>query len=441
MNPSCVGRLHSVGVHDERLVTVHRFRLGHLLKTSLWFVPFLFVLGGTALSLLATAVDDGTLLPQSLTGDPTAALQILYLVSFSMLTLTGLVLSLVVVVVQLAMGVFSPRIVRQILQDRPSQCAIGLFAGTFAFAVLAMREVRTAQSGGSVPGLALVIGVLLVLVCIATLLWYLDHIGQSLRVAALVGWVADDTMTALDHVYPAGAVPADEPDQVVTRKSGVLFKVEHDRLVALAERSDCCLELQWAVGDYVPLGATVVRVVGDPGGLAHREVLKCLALGPERTMNQDVAYGIRMLVDIAERSLASGPFDDPTTAVQAIDRLHDILRQLVRRPLHSGLYHDQNGAVRLSVPTMRWDGYVRVAFEEITQAGAGSPQVARRLKSALADLLSVAAPERRAPLERQLAMLEALFAAASTSEDRAVGLVADPSGIGSAVDLITAPHR
>lgn len=166
-------------------------------------------------------------------------------------------------------------------------------------------------------------------------------------------------------------------------------------------------------------------------------MIKCLALGPERTMNQDVAYGIRMLVDIAERSLASGPFDDPTTAVQAIDRLHDILRQLVRRPLHSGLYRDQNGAVRLSVPTMRWDGYVRVAFEEITQAGAGSPQVARRLKAALEDLLSVAATERPAPLERQLAMLERLFAAATTSEDRAAGLVADPSGIGSAVDLIT----
>lgn len=86
---------------------------------------------------------------------------------------------------------------------------------------------------------------------------------------------------------------------------------------------------------------------------------------------------------------------------------------------------------------MRWDGYVRVAFEEITQAGAGSPQVARRLKAALEDLLSVAATERRAPLERQLAMLERLFAAATTSEDRAAGLVADPSGIGSAVDLIT----
>jgi hypothetical protein len=90
---------------------VKRFRIGHYLKTSLWLLPVLFVLAGVALSLITTSIDDGSLIPQSITGDPTAALQILYLISFSMLTLTGLVLSLVVVVVQFAMGIFSPRIV------------------------------------------------------------------------------------------------------------------------------------------------------------------------------------------------------------------------------------------------------------------------------------------------------------------------------------------
>ncbi|WP_344341548.1 DUF2254 family protein, partial [Streptomyces rhizosphaericus] len=121
--------------------TVRRFRWGHYLKTSLWVVPLGCVVVGAATSVLTTSVDDGTLVPQSISGDPNAALQILYLIAFSMLTLTGLVLSLLVVAVQLAMGTFSPRIVRQILQDRPSQAAIGLFAGTFTHAMLAMRAV------------------------------------------------------------------------------------------------------------------------------------------------------------------------------------------------------------------------------------------------------------------------------------------------------------
>lgn len=422
---------------------MRRFRLGHYLKTTLWFVPLLFVLAGIILSLVTTSIDDGSMIPQSITGDPAAALQILYLISFSMLTLTGLVLSLVVVVVQLAMGVFSPRIVRQILQDRPSQAAIGLFAGTFAHSVLAIRKVRTVPGGGSVPGLAVIVALVLVLSCIATLVWYVNHIGQSLRVAALVGWVAEDTIKALDEVYPDhGAGQKLSPELIANPCSGVVFKIDHQRLVALAERADCCLELLWAVGDFVPTGAPLLRVVGDPHRLARHDVVRSIALGPERTMNQDVAYGIRMLVDIAERSLAAGPFDDPTTAVQAIDRLHDILRQLIGRPLHSGRHHDAKGTLRLLAPSMRWEGYVRLAFDEIRQTGAASPQVTRRLMSALDDLLAVAPPERRPPLERQRELLTELAGGtAPNAADRHAAVVPDPSGLGSAVELVTATHQ
>lgn len=420
-----------------------RFRIGHYLKTSLWFVPLLCLLGGIVLSLVTTAVDDGTMVPQSVAGDPTAATQILYLIAFAMLTLTGLVLSLLVVVVQLAMGVFSPRIVRQILQDRPSQLAIGLFAGTFAHALLAIREVRTTPDGGSVPGLAVVVAIVLVIGCIGTLVWYLNHIGQSLRVAALVGWVAEDTMKTLDHVYPDHGPEQDvAPDLVTNPRGGVVFKVEHDRLIALAEQADCCLVLLWAVGDFVPTGSALLRVVGDASRLSRKAAVSCVALGPERTLNQDVAYGIRMLVDIAERSLSAGPYDDPTTAVQAIDRLHDILRQIVRRPLHSGSYLDSAGVHRLSVPTMRWDGYVRVAFDEIRQAGADSPQVSRRLVSALEDLLSVAPPDRRPALEHQLVLLgQQAGVGAPSHTDRRAAMTPDPSGLGSAADLVTGHER
>ncbi len=418
-----------------------RFRVSHHLKTSLWFVPLLCTLAGIALSLVTTAVDDGSLVPRSVSGDPAAALQILYLIAFAMLTLTGLVLSLLVLAVQLAMGTFSPRIVRQILQDRPSQAAIGLFAGTFAHAMLAMRAVETLPEGNTVPGLAVVVAIVLVLACIGTLVWYLNHIGQSLRTAALVAWVANDTVTTLERVYPdGGTAPELAPDLIAAPSSGVIFGIGHDRLVGLAERADSRLELLWAVGDYVPAGSALVRVVGARDRVSAKAVTGCVALGPERTMNQDVAYGIRMLVDIAERSLSAGPFADPTTAVQAVDRLHDILRQIARRPLHAGRYEGPSGTVRLLVPTMQWDGYVRLAFDEIRQAGAPSPQVARRLRAALLDLLTVAPPDRHAALERQLALLdEDVVAAPATDADRDAALAPDPSGLGSG-DAFVAPR-
>lgn len=422
-----------------------RFRIGHHLKTSLWVVPLLFVVGGIVLSLITTSIDDGRLIPQSVSGDPHAALQILYLISFAMLTLTGLVLSLLVVAVQLAMGTFSPRIVRQILQDRPSQSAIGLFAGTFAFSMLSMRAVHTTSADGTVPGLAVVVAIALVFCCIGTLVWYLNHIAQSLRTAALVGWVAGDTITTLDRVYPDhGSEPEVAPGLIPAPRSGVIFKIGYDRLIRLAERADCRLDLLWTVGDFVPVGSPLVRVAGEPAGLPHADVTKCIALGPERTLNEDVAYGIRMLVDIAERTLSSGPFQDPTTTVQAIDRLHDILRQVVRRPLHSGEYRDAGGVVRVRVPTLQWDGFVRLAFDEIRQAGAASPQVTRRLTAALKDLLSVAPPDRRPVLQRELALLhEQAARLAPNDADREAALEQDPAGIGSSAALVapTDGHR
>jgi uncharacterized membrane protein len=148
-----------------------------------------------------------------------------------------------------------------------------------------------------------------------------------------------------------------------------------------------------------------------------------------------------MLVDIAERSLSAGPFADPTTAVQAIDRLHDILRQVARRSLHSGIYEDATGTVRLLVPTLTWDGFVHLAFDEIRQAGAGSPQVSRRLCAALDDLLSVATPEQKPALHRQLTQLRQLVSeTAGTDSDRDMATLPDSSGIGSAAALVT-PSR
>src|SRR5690606_9560718 len=122
---------------------------------------------------------------------------------------------------------------------------------------------------------------------------------------------------------------------------------------------------------------------------------------------QDIAYGFRLLVDIAERSVSESPFQDPTTAVQAIDRLHDCLRQLAPREFPDGVHHDDGGAVRLVMPVMDWDAYVELAFEEIRLVGAASPQVARRIRAALEDLRTVAPPERRPAIDRELRLLRA----------------------------------
>lgn len=144
-----------------------------------------------------------------------------------------------------------------------------------------------------------------------------------------------------------------------------------------------------------------------------------------------------MLVDIAERCL-SDSFDDPTTAVAAVDRLHDCLRQLATRPFPSGEHHDGDGNLRLTVRVLDWSGFVELAFDEIRQAGSSSIQLTRRLKAALEDLKGVAPPDRQAPLDRQLRLLEGSFdGVAEDGQRRSTASTADGQGLGSGRDLRT----
>jgi uncharacterized membrane protein len=191
------------------------------------------------------------------------------------------------------------------------------------------------------------------------------------------------------------------------------------------------------LGDFVPEGADVFAVYGATR-TEDSELLHSLALGKERTLHQDFAYGLRMLVDVAVRSL-SQTMGDPTTAVQAIDRLHDCLRQLVVRPFPSGCHFGSGGRLRLVVPVLSWEGYVRLTMDELRYYAVSSIQVTRRLTAMLEDLLRVAPEDRRPPLEQQLQLLREMARTRFQGEDVEHALVADQQGVGSGADRILQP--
>lgn len=412
-------------------------KLAASVGSSLWFVPVMCVLAGAAISFGTISLDrafDYQAIPQVLVGRPTSANAVLTTIAVSMVSLATLVLTITMVVVQLAMGQFSPRIVQRILRDKPSQLAIGLFVATFVHAVLTVREVVDRGDGtGQVPGIAVSTSYLLVLASIAALVIYVHHIGQSLRVSALIELVGHETRKLVDRRYPdAGPPPPVDPEAprvVAARESGVVTMIGTDALVAEAERADCVLELVPTLGAFVPAGGPLFIVHGRPEDLDENRLLSALSLKLEPTLDEDVAYGMRLLVDIAERSLSESAFQDPMTAVQAIDRLHDILRQLARRPFSDGRVLDEDGEIRLLVKTMSWEDYVHLAFNEIRMAGAGSPQVSQRLVAALMDLRRVALPERIEALNEQAALLRAATVEA-INDERDVRFALDPDGEG-----------
>lgn len=387
--------------------TLHR---QHFLRSSMWLLPISCLAAGIALAVATLAVDRATgygLVPQSVTGTPSDAQTILSSFATAMVSLTTLVLTVTLVAVQLAMGQFSPRIVGALLNDRFSQLSIGLFGATFLVNVLTLREIRGSDSG-TVPGLSMLLCYLLMLASLVVLVLFVQHASSGLRVAGLIDLVGDRSRAVITRRHGDSPVVTADEDEVVATEPGALMRVDRAGLVAAARRADCTLELVPVVGDFVVGGAPLFRV--HPSSHAARigatELARYVLLGAERVHTDDLAYGVRKLVDIAVRSIAQ-PFDDPTTTVQALHRLHDLLRLLAPRPLPSGEHRDEDGVVRLIERTVTWDGYLRLAFDEIRLAGASEPQVSRRLCSALEDLKAVAPADRQAPLDRQLRPLTA----------------------------------
>ena len=356
------------------------------------------------------------MLSQSVVGNGADAQAILTTIATAVVTLTSMVLTVTLVAVQLAMGQFSPRIVRALLDDRGDQLAVAVFGATFSFAVFSLRAVDTGPGGDAVLGVTVLTAFALAAASSFALFVFVHHAAQHLRVGALVDLVGDELRGQLQRRYPGESGPREDASVLLSHGAGHVIHWDRDALVNEARRAGCTLELVPMMGDFVPHGAPLVRVQGDGRRLDRKRVQRLIALDNERTHRDDPAYGFRKLVDVAQRALGTAS-NDATTAVQAINRLHDSLRQIADRPFPNGHVRDEDDELRLIERVLDWDGYVRLAFDEIRLAAGGYPQVTRRLTAALADLKSVAPAERQPALDHQLRLLAQGVARALEDED------------------------
>lgn len=391
--------------------------LGERLRGSLWFVPALCVACSVALSFATVEIDRriGDADPWLLYGgDANRAADILSTIAASMLTFTALVFTITMVVLQLASAQFSPRVLRTYLRDRQSKLALGVFVATFVYSLFVLRTARSGLDGvdsGFVPALSMLIAFVLVLVSVALFIQYAHHIAQSIRVGNVIERITRETRDVIERRYPAEraegvsdevARPSGSPDSIVpARRAAVIVRINAEHLSKLADANDVRFVCVHPVGTYVPEGVPLVEIFGRAPELDEDEVGRAVALGGERSMEQDPAFGIRQLVDIASRALSPG-VNDPTTAVHVVDRLHDLLRRLADRRLVP------NGAVervRLNEPT--WSDLLALAIEEIRIYGCGSTQVCRRLRVMLDDLEQITHGGRRRSVIDQRSLLEA----------------------------------
>ena len=406
-----------------------------------WVIPALYASVAFLAGLTFARIEDRILPGLSAKVSVAAAMTFYSAVASGMIALTGIVFSFTFVMLQFSATAYSPRIVQWLARDPVISHALGIFTATFLYAVAALMEVDRGGSG-TVPfvsawvvaGLLLAsTGMFIALVRRISLLRVdsmLVFTGDKGREAIAASCCSLQTLTTA--IAPADAIRDLPRGQTLSHhgRPCAVQAVDIPALVSLARSSGAIIEVVVAVGDTVVEMTPLLNVLGAREPIDERKLGNRIKLGSERTFEQDPKYAIRLLVDIAIKAL-SPAINDPTTAVQTLDQIEDLLLRLGQRHLENGAFHDGDGELRLVVPFPGWDDLLGLAFDEISFYGATSVQVMRRMNALVSDLIRFLPEERRPALRRWSARLKTLIARSFTNiDERTEALQADRQGLG-----------
>jgi uncharacterized membrane protein len=421
---------------------LQRYRVRHYFESAIWIIPSLSIPVALGTVRLLHWFEDSMGWQSSF--DPETARAVLATMAASMFTFIVFVSSALLVSVQLASSQLTPRIIAIVFRDPVTRLSLTVFVFSFTFSLAALVRITT-----SVPPITSVIAAYSGVASLVVFLYLIDHVGKTLRPSGALRAVARLGIEVIENVYPRrltaapealtglADVPGGEPSYTIRNpSSGVVLAFDTPGLVSLAEQANCVIEMVPQVGDFVAAGDPLFLVFQgqDRAPLPVRELCDSVALGQERTMEQDPAFAFRIVVDIASKGL-SPAINDPTTAVLAIDQIHHLLRAVGCRQLADGRVQGAAGRLRLVYRTPDWDDFVHLAVTEIRQFGGASIQIARRLRAMLENLIPSLTGERAALLRRELVLLhrtsERLF---SEPEDRALAEISDYQGVGGKPD-------
>ncbi len=413
------------------------YRLVSYCRSSLWIVPVFAIV----LEQVAIRVTD-RLDPligwqfYGVSGDGAASV----LNAIITLTLSLIVFTFgsMLVAIQVAGGQLTPRIIATtLLPNNVVRFSVGLFTFSMLFTMGIVGRLAV-----GVNHLGFAISAILAIGCIVCFLYLIDYAARLLRPVSIMAHVGEAGLRVIESVYTrkrSSAPPNVEqtplptrPNQLVYHRgtSGIVLAVNLAQLLEIAQRADCLIEVVPHVGDFIGVDEPLFQVYG--GEIAEEDELRgAVALGSERTMEQDPMFAFRILVDIAIRAL-SPAINDPTTAVLAIDQLHRLLRKVGRRHTQDEHIKDSAGAVRVIWRTPNWEDFVHLAIAEIRLCGAGSPQIARRLRAMIENLIQTLPEPRHDALRLELDLLDrSIDRLYALPEDAAMARVADTQGLGA----------
>src|SRR5215468_1142187 len=417
------------------------------LHADLWRVPFTMCLGAVGFFLVTVLIDReasrGALyLPGWLSvGGPDDARAILGAMLGAVSTVLALIFSVALLVLSMAVTNFGPRILYRFVSDGVTQATIGLFLASFVHTFLAFVVTRQQGDREFVPQLTLMCDVALVMTSFIVLVIFSHRIAMSIQTQNVVAHIVADLDWALAQMVagtkritliprtPAAQADRDafiarqESDGGLVRapRTGFIQEVSIGALLAAAVRFDAGVRLLYRPGQFVMEGGVLAQVL--PADRAPRlgpVIEHSVQIGQQRTLKQDLEFGIAQLVEIALRALSKA-INDTFTGLTCIDWLGDELRAFASVTQDTGACYGRGGTIRLAWPPLQLARLTASAFNQIRQSAAGTPAVSIRLLQTFARLgEQVTEAQFREALWQQVdAVWEAVSAEPLVKSDRA----------------------
>lgn len=383
-------------------------------RSSLWFVPALFIFGAIVLSLSLVEVDrrfgDEMRLQewshQLFITRPEGARATLSTIAGSMATIAGVVFSITIVALSLASSQYTSRLLRNFMRDRLTQTVLGVLVGGYIYCLLVLRTI----SGGDdpfVPSLSVMLGVVLAIVAIGFFIYFIHHISSSIQAAEIADSITRETLAAIDRLFPSEI--GEEPDGMVaadmlagarwypvpSKEMGYIQSVEPEALLAFARKHDTVLRMESAIGNFVASGRALVSLAlhRPPDEDMVSELNNIYAIASYRTVDQDAAFGIRQLVDVALKALSPG-INDTTTAVTCIEHLGVLLAKLAPRSMAAPYRLDQK-KLRVIARGPTFDYLLSLSFSQITENSEGNTEITLCMLTAIEEVAKTTNNEER----------------------------------------------
>jgi len=374
------------------------------MRSSFWFLPTVVVIiaVGLAVSLITLDINSGLHAdekwPLIFGSGADGARGLLSSVAGSMITVAGVVFSITIVALALTSSQYTSRVLRNFMRDWINQLVLGVFLGIFAYCLVVLRTIRGGDEGAFVPSFAVLGGLVLAFVGIAFLIFFIHHISMSIQASNIIATAAEETITAVDHLFPNGLGEEGEKDDdgnyeislaqrtwsaVPAQRTGYIESIDGDALLDLARELGTVLRMERSIGEFVVDGYPLVSVAGAVE-FNEQSIIKLnsiYVIGNQRSVQQDAGFGIRQIVDIAMKALSPG-INDSTTAVMCIDYLAAIMTRLAAREISSP-YRLDEGELRLIARGPSFESLLAEAFDQIRQNAEGNAAILTRQLSAL----------------------------------------------------------